>query len=224
MLFAVRFYTKYRTILIMAVLLTVAFILALLVGNELWWRKRKPQSELSRKFIHIAVGSFVAFWPFWLGWNEIRFLGAAFLIAVVVSKYLGVFRAIHSVQRPTWGEVCFALAVGSVTLITQDKWIYAASLLQMALADGIAALAGTRYGERNSYVVLGHTKSMVGTGAFIVVSYTILLSYSIAIVPVGIVWCLAVAVGAAILENFAVYGLDNLLVPLFVASMLSLVS
>src|SRR5437868_3435599 len=132
---------------IMKLLITIIVVLALIVISEIWWRLRPAPYEISRKFVHITVGSFVAFWPFFLSWPTIIILSLFFLAGVGVSKYLHVFHAMHMVQRPTWGEACFALAVGAVALITHDKWIYMTALLQMSLADGLAAIIGTAFGK-----------------------------------------------------------------------------
>src|ERR1700735_297787 len=120
----------------MALLSSVFVVLALLIISEVWWRNTKVHDEVSRKFVHITVGSFVAFWPFFLSWGQIELLSAVFLVAITLSKYLNIFKAIHSVQRPTGGEIFFALAVGAIALITHNKWIYMTALLQMSLADG----------------------------------------------------------------------------------------
>lgn len=204
----------------MNLLLTVLAVLLILLGSELWWRRRISHSEFSRKFVHITVGSFVAFWPFFLDWDQIKFLGVAFLIVVGISKYLHIFKAIHSVQRPTLGELCFALAVGLVAVMTHDKWIYMAALLQMSLADGFAAVMGVRYG-RQSYLVFSHRKSLVGTITFFVTSLAILIAYShLASAHLGVAFVIGVAALAAIIENLAVAGLDNLVVPIIIAFLL----
>lgn len=205
----------------MNILFAILVVFALLVISEFWWRKQRLQTEFTRKFVHITVGTFVAFWPFFLSWNEIRLLSFAFLLVVGVSKYLRLFRAIHTVQRPTLGELFFALAVGLVTLITQDKLIYMTALLQMSLADGFAAVIGTRYGQRFRYIVFGHAKSILGTLTFFVVSAVILAIYSHkARIPLSNRFILDLSVGASAIENIGVAGLDNLLVPVLVASAL----
>lgn len=205
----------------MYVTLTVIAIAGLLFGNELWWRKKGFHGEVGRKFIHITVGSFVAFWPFFMTWNQIRLLSLAFLIVVALSKYLHLFRAIHSVQRPTWGEIYFALAVGAITFITDNKWIYMTALLQMSLADGLAAILGVRYGKKRHYFVFGQVKSVIGTSAFIVTSVLILLGFVyLSGIPLSSAAILGIAYLAALIENIGVYGLDNLLVPLLVAATL----
>ena len=206
----------------MYLFLTVALVFVLLYGNELWWRKKGYHSEAGRKFIHITVGSFVAFWPFYLSWHQIQFLSLAFLITVAVSKYFHLFRAIHSVQRPTWGEVYFALAVGTVTLLTQNKWIYMAALLQMSLADGLAAIIGVRYGMKRHYLIVGQVKSLAGTATFIVTSIAILLAFVyLSATPLSTAAILGLAYLAALIENIGVFGLDNLLVPILVATVLT---
>jgi phytol kinase len=182
---------------------------------------RQVHGEISRKFIHITVGCFVAFWPFFLTWQQIELLSVAFVVVVGLSKYLHIFQAIHSAQRPTWGELFFGLAVGLVALVTHDKWIYAAALLQMGLADGLAAVIGLRYGNRLKYLVFKHPKSAAGTLTFFVTSLSILLAYNQwGDKPLSLVAVLIIAGSATVLENLAVFGLDNLLVPLLVAALL----
>ncbi len=204
----------------MNLVLTVVAVLLILLGSELWWRRRITHGEFSRKFVHITVGSFVAFWPFFLTWNQIRFLSIGFLVVVGVSKYLHLFKAIHSVQRPTLGELYFALAVGAVTLMTHDKWIYMAALLQMSLADGLAAVMGVRFGKQ-SYLVFSHRKSLIGSITFFATSLAILVFYThVAHVHLGVLFMLAAAALAAVIENLGVAGLDNLLVPVITAWLL----
>jgi dolichol kinase len=209
----------------MAILISTIFVFLVLVLSELWWRKRQLRGEVSRKFVHITVGSFVAFWPYFMTATEIKLLSVAFLIVVIVSKYLHVLQAIHSVQRPTLGEVWFAVVVGALAFATGHPHIFTAALLTMSLADGLAAIIGTKYGNRHRYIVFGSPKTIIGTATFFVVSCLILIGYS-ALTPGALYWPLIapIAIGATILENVAVRGLDNLVVPLFIAGCLLLLA
>ncbi len=206
----------------MQFIVTILAVFLLLCASEVGWRKHWFNNEVGRKFVHVTVGSFVAFWPFFLSWEEIRLLSLAFFVVVIVSHQLKIFQAIRSVQRPTYGEVFFALTVGLSTLVTQSKAVYAAALLQMSLADGFAAIVGTRYGRDNKYHLFGHNKSVVGTAAFVVTSLLLLIGYNM-FGPGGISAASVVLVsfGAALLENVAPLGLDNLLVPLYVGLLLA---
>lgn len=205
----------------MSLLIAVAVTFLLLSSTEFLWRKGHLGKEHARKLVHMSVGTFVAFWPFFLRWNEIRLLSLAFVIVIGLSLWLKIFKSIHSVERPTWGEVLFALSVGFITLLTSNPYVYAAAILHMSLADGAAALVGGRYGKGNRYQVLGQHKSFAGSIAFFCVSLAILAWYSIVastMPPVIVIGALAVA--ATALENAGWRGLDNLFVPVVVAVVL----
>lgn len=204
----------------LVLILTIVTIFLILAGNEWWWRER-THGEISRKFVHISVGSFVAFWPLYLTWGQIEFLSLAFVAAVLISQEFNIFKAIHSVQRPTWGEIYFGMSVGVIAFMTHSPVVYAVSLLHMSLADGLAAIVGVKYGASQAYRVFGTRKSIAGSLTFLVVSLALLVGFCInqhqAFTPV----LALVALGAAVLENIAVRGLDNLAIPMFLAWALS---
>src|SRR5579872_6494859 len=102
----------------MKILITILIVALFLIVNEIWWQSKKNRGELSRKLTHIIVGTFAAFWPFYLSWNDIRLISVAFLIVVLISQKLKIFGSIHNVNRHTWGEAMFAVAVGLTTFIT----------------------------------------------------------------------------------------------------------
>ena len=203
----------------------VGIVFGLLLLSEWGWRKHWLHGEVGRKFVHVTVGTFVAFWPYFLDWTEIRLLSLAFFVVVLASMHLGVFKAIGSVQRPTYGEIFFALSVGLLTIITTSKGIYAAAILQMALADGFAAIIGGRFGTENKYHLYGRTKSLAGSTTFFVISLGLLIGYS-QFSDNGLIWQYVVigALGATLLENIAALGFDNLLVPVAVGLLLQTVA
>lgn len=205
----------------MALILTVLVIFLLLIASEAWWRWRKPHDEFSRKFIHIFVGSIAAFFPFYLEWHWIILLSIGFVVAVAVSKYFNVFKSIHAVERPTWGEVFFAIAVGALAFVTHEPWIYAIALLHMSLADGLAAIVGVAWGKRTQYKIFGHIKSFAGSLAFFIVSVTLLCLYSaVSGQPLSPAAIVGLAATATAIENLGVGGLDNLFIPIFVGIVL----
>jgi phytol kinase len=147
-------------------------------------------------------------------------LSAAFIVVVSISKYFDIFKAIHAVERPTMGEIYFALAVGLLAFITHQPWVYAVALLHMSLADGLAAVMGVTYGKSSRYQVFGHTKSVIGSLTFLVVSIGLLGLFSWVAVPLSIGMVIMLAAGSTLLENLGGNGLDNLLVPLVVGAVL----
>jgi phytol kinase len=95
------------------------------------------------------------------------------------------------------------------------------ALLQMSLADGFAAIVGTRFGRDNKYHLLGHNKSVVGTATFLFVSLAILIGYSTGVHTLAASIILFGALAATMLENIAPFGLDNVTVPLFIGLLLT---
>jgi dolichol kinase len=203
-------------------LLTVGFVGFLLYFAEKGSRVKHLHPELTRKFVHVTVGTFVAFWPFYLSWKEIATLSLLFMLIVGLSVRYDIFRSIHSVKRNATGEFLFGLAIGVLAVISGSKWIFMAAMLNLAIADGMAALVGILKGENNEYKVFGHTKSRAGTAAFLVTSFLISIIYMIVSgSPFSLVTIAGVPLVATVSENLAVNGLDNIVIPVVVALILS---
>ena len=196
-------------------------LLILLVGewgwDRGWWR-----GEWARKFVHTAIGVFVATWPFYLSWDTIRIISILLFIGFIVAMHAKLFRSIGGIARLSFGEVLFALMIGFLTLFSQTKGIYAVAILHLALADSAAAVTGVRWGKSTRYRVLGQTKSLVGSSAFLAVSLALCIGFGVlhpGVVPLGGI--VTISLSATALEIIGVYGLDNVIVPLLVAVALS---
>ena len=201
--------------------ISVTVILTLICISELLWRQRDINVEYTRKFVHISAGTFVAFWSLYLSRYQIVLLSIAFVLVVIISRYTKLFQAIHSVQRPTWGELLFAVAVGALAFVAATHWIYSVSLLIMSIADGMAAVIGMKFGKSNRYSIFGYAKSVAGTITFFLITMIILTAYSIFTPGIFSIWFIGIAVVATVLENISIRGLDNLFVPILVAVMLN---
>jgi phytol kinase len=201
----------------MLAFLAVVLVFAVLVLAEYLARYKGVHSELTRKFVHILVGIFVAFWPFFLSWGQIQLLSLAFLAVVLVSVKLNIFRSIHAVQRNAVGEVMFAMVIGLLAVIVTDKWIFAAAMLHLSIADGLAAVVGLGWGESNGYKVFGHSKSIAGSLAFFFSSVAIMMLYTACSNATAEPMLLVgIPVVATVIENLAVHGTDNLIIPLLI--------
>jgi len=203
-------------------LAAVFVVFLILVFAEYLSRYKGVHSELTRKLVHIMVGIFVAFWPFFLSWRQIQLLSVMFVIVVAISIRLNIFRSIHAVSRNALGELLFGLIVGILALIVDSEWIFAAAMLHLSLADGLAAIVGLLYGEGNTYKVLGHTKSMAGSIAFFFTSVMIMVAYAIfSDASYGAMTLIGLPIMATIAENFSIKGTDNLVIPMLVALVLT---
>jgi phytol kinase len=200
----------------------IAVIFVIVIFAEYLSRYKGVHSELTRKMVHILVGIFVAFWPFFLSWRQIQLLSLLFLITVVWSIKFNIFNSIHAVSRNKIGEVAFALVIGILSLITSKDWVFTAAMLHLSLADGLAAVFGLAYGDGTTYKIMGRTKSIVGSLAFFFTSVVIMIGYAafsgLGYSGVTLVW---LPVIATVAENISGEGTDNLVVPLLVALVLT---
>lgn len=208
----------------LSALLTVAVIavtFCILIGAEYLSRSKEIHAELTRKLVHVAVGTFVAFWPFFLTWREIQLLSLAFFAVICISIKFNIFSSIHAVKRSITGELLFAIVIGLLALIATDKWVFMAAMLHLSLADGLAAIVGLGWGHKNSYKVFGRTKSIAGSLAFLVSSLTILTVYAIfAHSSTSMATYIWLPFLATVTENLAVQGTDNLIMPMLIALVL----
>ncbi len=206
------------------VLSTLAFVFATLLLNEYLWKKKILKGEGSRKFIHILIGSYGAFWPFFMTWNQIRFIAFSAVCFFLFMRASGIFHSVYSVRRKSWGDLIGPGAIGVLALFEPTKLVFAAAVLHIALADGLAAVIGTRYGKGNTYKVLWNKKSVVGTTTFIIISFNILVWLfvrgEIGFTPITLPALFIIPFSAAYIENIAPWGSDNLFVPLTVIALL----
>jgi phytol kinase len=201
-----------------SILLSLLAIFIVLVVSELSWRKHKLSDELTRKIVHISVAAFVAFWPFYINYKQIQLVSVAFLIVILLSRYLHIFKGILHVKRRTYGDLFFPISIFILALLEPQPLIFMIALLHIGFADGVAALIGKRFGKDNQYKLFGHIKSIAGTLTFIIISYAILLTVKI-IKPdeiASLTWInlLILPPILAFVENISTFGADDLTVPL----------
>lgn len=205
-----------------AMAIFVVFVLLLL--SEWMWRRNILRGEAARKSVHLVIGSFVAFWPYFMDFRAIQAISLAFLVVVLLSQKYSIFNAIHGVGRKTWGEVLFAVGVGLAATLTTSKGIFTAAILHLSLADGLAGIIGCSLGKNNSYKVGSQTKSLAGSFAFWLASFSIIaltvsLDPSLGAVALPLLFWLPLM--ATFTENIGIWGTDNVLVPLLIIAALS---
>lgn len=189
-------------------------------------RDHHLRPEVTRKFVHMTVGSFVAFWPFFMSDWLIYFACLAFIAVVLASRYLGWFHSIHGIERRTWGDILFPIGIALTLFFANSEWIFVVAMLHLGLADGLAALIGEKWGKKTVYKVAGYKKSIVGNVAFFITS-AMIMSVLIFVLDVGfsqlgfagLIW---VPLFATFFEAVSVKGLDNIVVPVMIVVMLNM--
>lgn len=214
--------------LMIQAVLAAAGIAGILALSEIFWKKARIKDELARKFVHITCGTFIAFLPFWVDYTWIIVLAIGFIIANIANRYVSIFHAIHTVRRKSWGDVLFGVGVLLVALFEPPAWLFTVAILQVSLADGFAALTGVTYGEKHGkYYLFSQPKSIIGSATFLASSALIFglafgaVSYfadPLSMWPVLVMLPLLLVCA----ENLAVFGMDNLALPLITLGVLSM--
>lgn len=210
------------------VLLGISPVFILLVLSEYLWRTHRLRGERARKLVHVAAGTFIAFWPWFMSFYQIQVISLVMVLVVILARRFNLFRGIYSVRRRTLGDIMFPFTVGILATLTQSEWIFAAALLHLGLADGLAAVVGDRLGKKNRYKIFGEVRSIAGSVTFLVVSILIMT----AVISFGpdefkgfyLPLLILLPIAATCIENLSVRGADNIFVPLFIALTLNQVS
>ncbi|MBK6465655.1 MAG: hypothetical protein IPF96_01275 [Rhodobacter sp.] len=210
----------------------VALILGLLgvmAGLSHIARKHAWHPEVARKIVHVAASGiaiplpwvFPDAWPVWL----LLGLSLAAMLAMRTPLLAGPGRALHSVERRSWGDVLLVISVGLVLLLHRgEPVLYILPLLVLALGDAAAALTGSTYG-RTFYLTEDGRKSVEGSTMLFLVTLILAMACLLLLTEIGrgplIVVAVAIAVFATVIEADSWRGFDNLFLPMGVFLFLS---
>ncbi len=207
-----------------AVILAGLVISAIVIISEYLGRSGKLGGETARKTVHILGGIFIASWPSFMSFRTIELLSLVAIVVILAVRYLKLFGSLHNVDRVSAGDIMFALGIFATALITSNKWIFAAAILQLSLADGLAALVGTHFKSQQLLRIHGERRTVAGTLTFFIFSLLILMWLTL-IVHSGLrelaVYTPWLALQATAIEFISIWGTDNILVPVYVALVLS---
>lgn len=204
-------------------LLTFAFGVAILFAADYLQRQKRLQTEVARKIAHITAGLIVISWAFYASWTLIIIGEIATLLGALVVRRFKWLRGMHSVKRKSWGELSGSAGIIIIVLLGVQRWVFVVAMLHVSLADAAAALIGSHYGTSSQYTLLGQKKSVAGSLAFSLVSVLIIAGVFMLTPQYATAHSLALVVLiplTTIAENVGVYGLDNLLIMLTVATVL----
>ena len=173
------------------------------------------ESNSSRKIVHTASCITVCTFPYTLQNIEIYLICFIFVIITSFTKYKGVFKSIHSVNRITFGAEAYPIGVLIATyyFLPLDKTAFIYGILVGGFSDSMASVIGKYYVYRE-IVVFGQKKSFGGSLSFFIT--TVIISYSIIFIlgiEMNIMSILIIAFILTIAELVQTFGLDNVTIP-----------
>jgi len=210
------------------------FFLALFASAELLYRLGRVKAEYSRKYVHVGSGLICFALPYcfnshwWVLALSIAFLG----LLATSFRFPGLLPSINAIGRFTTGSLLYPVAVyiSFLAYVSFSRYEYFyVPMAIMAFADPVAALIGKRWGKRK-FTVLGDQKSYLGSVAFFITAFLIVLLlkmlvfHSVSVLPdmsipdtIGLLLrFFAIALLATFAEAVGVKGTDNLTIPVTV--------
>lgn len=198
--------------------------------------KYTNDNEHLRKLVHVCHGVGIAILAFMVPFSVLLAIEIIILLSMFIVRYVNghfsfipwikYFGKVYQVGRVSYGEFFYPLSMIIALFIADSHWEFAAAALILALADAAAAVAGKRFGRLTTYKILGHKKSLVGSGAFFLTAYAIigtfiLMSGADVSSEIGLASLLWVSLALTITENLGIYGSDNLLIPIVAVVLLN---
>ena len=187
-------------------------------------RRYQVSPESSRKLAHLSCGVFAACLPLFMSFLSVIVVAALFVPFMIVSRKIGIFPAVHSVERSTLGEIYFPLGVGLVAALFPARVPYAYGVLVMGISDALASLAGRGWGMREYSVLRAH-KTYLGSAVFFVSTLGLTvaaLAVSGLFSPASVAAAVGLAGALTVVEGILAGGIDNALLPVAGAALLVL--
>ena len=190
-----------------------------------WWQRRhSSHPEIVRKLLHVFMGCvamtfpllFKEDWPVW-----ILALSSSLVLTYLKARSrdkAGLGSVLCAVERPTHGELCFALGVATLFSLSHGHpALYFIPLFILTMSDTLAALGGIYLGHL-AYRTVDGKKTAEGSlcfflsaccGTAVLLGFLSNVSLCHALLIGVLLGCLA-----TLFEAIAWDGLDNLFIPL----------
>ncbi len=200
---------------------SLAFVCLILGISALLQKKGLLCAVGARKFIHISVSNWwliaMAFFktPIWAA-----IVPALFILVNTLSHRYRLIPAMERGKDAGYGTVYYAVSLTILALFAfgplSRPYVGALGIFSMGYGDGIAAVAGQRYGKR-TYRIWRTEKSYIGSAAMFLFSYAACLLVLLSTGRHAPFPALVLASAATVLEAVTPLELDNLTVPLGVS-------
>ena len=184
------------------------------------YRRFNPNNkEALRKIIHIGIGPLIPIAKF-LDIDQTSALYFTGLISFLtfINYQSKLFPTIEDVDRKSFGTLFYCLSLFILIYIywNKDPTSLIAGFFIMTFGDGLAGLIGKNF-KSNSWFFLNQKKSLLGTMTMFITSLIVVFSLSYLQKYSLNINILTIAFISTVIEQFSIFGIDNLIVPISAA-------
>ncbi len=193
---------------------------ALLLGEFL--KKHKADSEVVRKIPHIFIGLIFTISPFFLNKIDIILFGACLIIGIFANNIFNFYKAIFVIKRISLGVLFFpvSLVLNALLFLPNNIAAFVFGFLVLTFSDSLASIFGKKFGKKR--FVTSHEKTILGSLVFFLSTFLLLVIFSLFVSPLLLWKIFIISSALTIIEYFFVFGLDNIVLPVFAAYLLIL--
>ncbi len=215
---------------ILGAILIISYVLVMLVTAELLTHKKVMTKGSARKLVHISVGNIVIFIPMFTNqWIATLvpgiFIGGNFIMSPLSPIKKMRLKSLDAASGHSLGTVYYAVSLTIVTYFGfEHPWIIAASFLPLVYGDGFAAVAGS-YAKSGHFKIIGGNKTFLGTSSMAIASWLSVMIFVFAMgedIRFAILVSLIAALIGVTIELLSPKGLDNILIPLILLILFTL--
>ena len=182
----------------------------------------KSSSTYIRKFIHFFVGVLCSLSPFYFQKPFLPLIISFLFVLINIFAHFNkkIYQKIDLSQRLSYGIIFFPIAyMINVICFWDFKFYFCLSFLILAICDPIAAIIGEKKGTKNYFIIWKDRKSLSGTLAFFVCSFTLSVIYGNIFLEMSsnnlFLFSLFVSFGSTLAEILSNKGSDNISIPFF---------
>jgi phytol kinase len=208
-------------------------IAALLIFNEMMYRRLGTKGEVTRKFAHFTATLSTIIFPYIFNSHwYVLVLAVIFFLVLFISRNGIHLKSIHDIDRKSYGSYLLPLSIYLTFLISfrlDNKFMFILPILILAVCDPMAGILGLNIKRNNKNIVLlgiRTKKTLLGSGSFLVSAFiisVISLYFYYLQFDLKTFWlALGIATLSAAVELVSWRGTDNLTIPMSVLLMLIL--
>ena len=195
------------------------YIFIIFFISIIYKRFNPNNKEALRKIIHIGIGPLIPIAKF-LDIDQTSALYFTGLISFLtfINYKSKLFPTIEDVDRKSFGTLFYCLSLFILIYIywNKDPTSLIAGFFIMTFGDGLAGLIGKNF-KSKSWFFLNQKKSLLGTMTMFITSLIVVFSLSYLQKYSLNLNIFTIAIISTIIEQFSIFGVDNLIVPISAA-------
>ena len=192
------------------------YIFSIFLISIIFKKFNKDSREVVRKIIHIGIGPLIPIAQFLKIDQDSALIFTGIISFIVLINYTyKIFPIIEDVERKSYGTLFYCLSLFILIFLFWEKDPYSliAGFFIMSFGDGLAGLIGKSFNSKN-WIFFHQKKSLFGTLTMFLTSLIVVCSLGYSQKYSFNLNYFTIAFLATLLEQFSIFGIDNLIVPI----------